>query len=724
MIAQRVQTVALLGNPNAGKSSLFNHLTGLQQKVGNFPGVTVERKAGRCALTPDDKVTLVDLPGTYSLYPKSPEERIVFETLSNPQSRDYPDVVVVVADLTNLKRHLLLFTQVRDLGLPVVLALNMTDLADKIGLTVDVAQLERDFGMPVVRVNGRTGTGLQELKQAILQAKPRDFAPFYEARQAAPEAVASVRQLLHLPNDYTALLYLHHSDWLKHVSEADRQIVADVRQDTGFQSTVQQSRETIARYEVIAQILHTAMRGEPIPEGEAFSEKADAVLTHSVWGYVIFFGLLFLIFQAVFAWASYPQDAIDNGIAALNEGLRQAMPAGPLTDLLTDGIIAGLGGILIFVPQIAILFLFIAILEETGYMSRVVFLMDRIMRRFGLSGRSLVPLISGWACAIPAIMSARTIQNEKERLITIFVTPLMSCSARIPVYTILIALVVPGQTVLGFLNLQGLTLMGLYALGFIAAILSAWVMKKLMKSRERSFFIMELPDYRMPRWKNVGLTVWQKVRTFVWEAGKVIMAISIILWVLASYGPGDAMDQGEQDVRATWETNAPSAHGATVMEQQVGHLTELTPEQQLENAVASRRLEESYAGHLGRAIEPVIRPLGFDWKIGIALITSFAAREVFVGTLSTIYSVGADDSQEDTIRARLKSEINPRTGGPMFTPALAFSLLIFYVFAMQCMSTLAVVKQETNSWRWPLLQLIYMTGLAYLSSFLVYQWLA
>jgi ferrous iron transport protein B len=436
-----------------------------------------------------------------------------------------------------------------------------------------------------------------------------------------------------------------------------------------------------------------------LDEKDDINTRIDKVLLHPFWGYTIFFSVLFLIFQAIFTWASYPADLIDSGIASLNELLKSNLPESMLLSLLTDGLIAGIGGVLIFIPQIAFLFAFIAILEESGYMARVVLLMDKLMRKFGLNGKSVVPLISGVACAVPAIMATRSIDNWKERLITIMVTPLMSCSARIPIYTILIALVVPDKTVLGFMNLQGIALMALYLLGFSAAIFSALLMKVVLKIKGRSYLIMEVPSYKMPRWKNIGLTIVEKVKAFVWEAGKIIVAISIVLWVMASYGPANHMEQ------ASIETTRENPH--------------LTG-QALADKIASRKLEVSYAGHFGKFLEPVIKPLGYDWKIGIALLTSFAAREVFVGTLSTIYSVGSEADNTDTIKERLRKETNPQTGLPMYTPALAFSLLVFYAFAMQCMSTLAIVYRETNGWKWPLVQLLYMTGLAYLSAFAVY----
>jgi len=410
---------------------------------------------------------------------------------------------------------------------------------------------------------------------------------------------------------------------------------------------------------------------------------------------------LFLIFQSIFAWAQIPMDFIDSTFASLSNRLDEYFPDGPFFDLITQGIIPGIGGIVIFIPQIAILFACISILEESGYMARVVFLMDKLMRKFGLNGKSVVPLISGLACAIPAIMATRTIENWKDRLITIFVTPFMSCSARLPVFTILVALIIPDVKLFGFFNYQGLVLMGLYLLGFFAALISAFVLKLIIKTKERSYLIMEMPTYRWPKWSNVGYTIVEKTKSFVFEAGKVILAISIVLWVLASYGPGDAMNNAEDAVRHEM--------GQTKL-----------PANEFEAQVASYKLEHSYAGIIGKALEPAIEPLGYDWKIGIALVTSFAAREVFVSTIATIYSLGGTED-EQTIKGRLRSEINPNTGGPRYTPAVGLSLLVFYTFAMQCMSTLAVVKRETKGWKWPLIQLAYMTALAYVSAFIIYQ---
>ncbi|MEQ9412909.1 MAG: ferrous iron transport protein B, partial [Cyclobacteriaceae bacterium] len=495
--------------------------------------------------------------------------------------------------------------------------------------------------------------------------------------------------------------YLQQVENLSFLRDEDKAFIGSLAKAYEFFPGKYQGAETIIRYQYIQDLLSNVVLKTADTEWKRFSYRIDKVLTHKVWGYLIFFSILFLIFQSIFAWAQAPMDFIDSTFANLSNLLRDIFPEGPFFDLITQGIIPGIGGILIFVPQIAILFAFIAVLEETGYMSRVVFLMDKIMRKFGMSGKSVVPLISGWACAIPAIMATRTIENWKDRLITIFVTPLMSCSARLPVYAILVALIIPEDKLFGFFNFQGIALMGLYLLGFLAAIVSAMVMKWIVKSSERSYLIMELPTYRMPKWSNVGLTILSKTRTFVFEAGKIILAVSIVLWVLASYGPAQQMNQAE-----------------TVIDQQISNNE--VPADQRESLLMAYHLEHSYAGIIGKAIEPVIAPLGYDWKIGIALITSFAAREVFVGTMATIYSVGNTEDQT-TIKSRLRAEINPDTGGPRFTTATGLSLLVFYTFAMQCMSTLAIVKRETNGWKWPMIQLVYMTALAYVSALIVYQ---
>jgi ferrous iron transport protein B len=705
MAQRNILKIALLGNPNSGKSSLFNHLTGLNQKIGNFPGVTVDKKTGLAKINQHLVAEIIDLPGTYSLYPKSLDEQIVFDFLNSPNDAHYPDFLVVVVDVSNLKRNLLLFTQIRDLGFPVILALNMLDLAKRTGIDIDVEALKKELGVPVVTINARNGEGVDLLKTAIscpVNNPPDRFLNFSEF---APELIKEIKSTFGIKNDYLALQIAHRYKDISGFSENDKKTIGQLNQKHGFDSVLLQSKETVHRYEVIHEILGRVERKENTEQRERLSSKIDKVLTHKVGGYLIFFLLLFLMFQAVFAWAALPMDLIDQSIAGLNGWLNSVLPAGPFTSLLTEGLISGLGGILIFIPQIAILFAFIAILEESGYMSRVMFLMDKIMRQFGLNGRSVVPLISGVACAVPAIMATRSIDNWKERLVTIFITPLMSCSARIPVFAVLIGLILPEQYILGVFNLQGLALMALYLLGFLAAILSGLVMSKILKTNEKSYFIMEFPTYKIPRWKNIGFTIVEKVKAFVLEAGKVILAISVVLWVLASYGPAGKMQTAEVQAINEAETK-----GFTKSE--------------TDNLVAARKLEYSYAGYFGRWIEPTIKPLGFDWKIGIALITSFAAREVFIGTMATIYSVGDQSEDSATIMERMRQEINPDTGKPLYTVAVSCSLLIFYVFAMQCMSTLAIVYRETKSWKWPLIQFTYMTVLAYISSFIVYQLLS
>ncbi|GAB3270369.1 ferrous iron transport protein B [Larkinella harenae] len=690
---------------------MFNELTGLRQKVGNFPGVTVDKKSGTAFLNESTEIVVVDLPGVYSIYPKSADEQVVTDILANPSHPDYPDAAVVVVDASNLSRNLLLFSQVQDLGVPVILALNMLDIAQQQQIEVNAVRLSMQLQVPVVKINARVGEGMDLLKKAIEQqiaAPARADKLFFDPEQLTTTVntdvkglIADVRKEYKLANNYLALQYVIQHDGFSFLGEPQRVGLDRLIEKHRFNELDFQASETIGRYQRIGTVVKEVVTNKRPLGQSTWSQRIDRILLHPVWGYATFLLILLLIFQAIFAWAQPFMDGIDEGVAWLNGTLKERLPEGPLTDLLTDGIIAGVGGVVVFIPQIAFLFLLVSILEESGYMSRVMVLMDRVMRQFGLNGRSVVPLISGVACAVPALMATRSIGSWRERLITILVTPLMSCSARLPIYTILIALVVPEKTVLGFLNLQGLVLMGLYLLGLVAALVAAYVFKKIVRSRERSLFVMELPTYKWPRWNHVGITVWDSVKSFVWQAGRVIMAISIVLWVLASYGPGDSMEQAENQVRQEMANQ---------------------PSEEIENRVSSEKLEASYAGRFGKILEPAIKPLGYDWKIGIALISSFAAREVFVGTIATIYSIGSADGENDsTIREKLASEVNPETGGPMYTPAVAYSLLIFYVFAMMCMSTIATVYRETKGWKWPMIQLAYMSVLAYGSAFLVYQ---
>lgn len=697
--------IALLGNPNCGKSSIFNQLTGLRQKVGNFPGVTVDKKLGRLFLDDGRWITLIDFPGTYSFYPTSQDERIAVQTFSNPDDNHYPDAIIYIADVTRLEKHLLLFSQLKDLGLPIILVLNMADLADRDGIAVRTDFLAEKFDAPVVMVSGRTGKGIDELK-AVIAALPEtkfDDKPTYKLSNVEKRVAARIRELLPVKDDYRAKLIAHHYVWLPFLAPDKRAEIARIVAEEGFVDLRAQVEETMARYDHFTPIVQRALY-KPQHRLENFTEKLDAVLTHRIAGPLIFFVIMLLVFQAIFTWATYPMDWIEGAFAALGDGVRNVLPAGWFTDFLTDGILAGLGGIVVFVPQIAILFFLITLLEEVGYMARAVFLFDRLMQAFGLNGRSIVALISGGACAIPAIMSTRTISNWKERLITILVTPLISCSARIPVYTVLIGFVVPATTVWGFFNLQGLAFMGLYLLGIAGALTSALIFKLILRTRETSFLMLELPEYRPPVMRNVWLTVWEKVKSFLLEAGKVILIISMILWVLASYGPSSDMEAAEAEALEL---------------AQARNLDETATD----DLVAAKKIEASFAGQLGKLVEPVIRPLGYDWKIGIALITSFAAREVFVGTMATIYSIGSSDD-EFSVRERMARERDADTGEPVYTIATSLSLLLFYVFAMQCMATLAVVRKETNSWKWPVVQFLFMTALAYLSALAAYQFLS
>lgn len=694
--------VALIGNPNTGKTSIFNALTGLNQKVGNYPGITVEKKEGICRLPRGVKAHILDLPGTYSLNASSLDENVVIELLLNKNDKDFPDVAVVVTDVENLKRNLLLFTQIKDLRIPTILVINMADRMERRGISLDVPRMEENLKTKIALVSARRGEGVQELKELIANYKQLSTEPCVNASLIDPEYFRQLQNTFPQQDLYKLWLVITQDanfvDLNRHMSP--EKASGFTTKSTSELKRLQQ-KETIMRYQFINGVLKESYKVDA-RAAKGFRASLDRILTHKILGYLIFFLILLTIFQAIYDWSSVPMDFIDAQFASLSEWVNHNLPDGPLTSLIAEGIIPGLGGIVIFIPQIAFLFLFIAILEESGYMSRVVFLMDRVMRRFGLSGKSVVPLISGTACAIPAVMAARNIESWKERLITILVTPFTTCSARLPVYLIIIALVIPDKRFMG-MNLQGLTLMGLYLLGFGMAVFAAWVLHRTLNIKGKSFFVVEMPDYKLPLLKNVVYTVVEKTRSFVLGAGKIIMAISIILWFLASNGPGEKFGRAEELVREQAQA-------------------EQWSEEITEARLASYRLQNSYIGIAGRAIEPVIRPLGYDWKIGIAVLSSFAAREVFVGTLATIYSVGSDE--EETIKNRMRNEVNEATGQPLFNLASGISLMLFYAFAMQCMSTLAIVKRETNSWKWPLVQLIGMGLLAYGAAWMAYTLLA
>ena len=641
--------IALLGNPNTGKSSVFNLLTGMRQKIGNFPGVTVEKKTG---MFYDDKETfeIIDFPGTYSLNPRSIDEEVVSKVLRDKTNSDYPDLILAVIDSSRIENNLFLFTQLYDLGIPMVLVLNMWDLAKKQGVNIDLDKLQKSFpDVTIITTNARVGIGKDRIIEAIRTPKKRNNTRF-----------------------------INQSDEpLKDAQNYQRKL-AELRKNK------------------IQELTPSFVKKENLKK----TGKLDLFFVHPLWGYLFFLFILLVIFQFIFSFASYPMDWIENSFLYLSELSADSFPSGLLTDLISQGVIPGIGGVFIFIPQIALLFFFIAILEETGYLSRVVFIMDRIMRPLGLNGKSIVPLISSLACAIPGIMSTRTISNWKERLITILIAPLMSCSARIPVYTLLIALVIPEGYVMGFINIQGLVLFGLYLLGIIGALVTAFVLKLIIKNKSKGFLLLELPNLKPPVWRNVGFTVIEKVKIFVFDAGKIILAISIVLWFMASYGPGDTIEKSSQGL----------------MESEDYQQSTDDEQQSLKSSVM---LENSYIGNLGKFIEPVIEPLGYDWKMGISLITSFAAREVFVGSLSTIYAVHDEREEKQKLRETMRKEIR-KDGTPTYTLASGMSLMVFYVFAMQCMSTVAVVKRETQSWKWPIIQMAFMGIMAYAFALLTF----
>ncbi|NNE55421.1 MAG: ferrous iron transport protein B [Flavobacteriales bacterium] len=660
-----MKKIALLGNPNCGKTSLFNALTGLNQKVGNFAGVTVDRKSSTITLPDGEKAQLTDLPGAHSLTPNSLDERVVFDVLTNPNDPNYPDLIIAVLDASVLSKGLFIASQVIDLGIPVLTVLNLNDVAARKGISLDEEALSIELGTPVVSINAREKKGIGKLLEALsreISSSEKQFFPKSSYRE-----------------------------WLIHSIGDDSKVSVEERME-----------DITRRYDLIEGIVRKVIDHQMIVQGDkgSMTRKIDRVVLHKLWGPLIFVGIFFLLFQAVFSVAAYPMDWIDGAMAGLGDLISSALPQGLFSSFIVDGLIAGLNGVIIFLPQIMILFGLIAILEDSGYMARASFLNDKLLGFSGMNGKSIVPLVGGFACAVPAIMAARSIGDPKTRLITIMVTPLMSCSARLPVYIFLIAFIVPDTYYLGFIGLQGLFMLGLYMLGIIAAVVMAWVMKKALKGPSGDNFILELPEYQSPRWKDTLMTMINKGKTFVTEAGKVIVLISIVLWFLASFAPGNAFE----NIEASY-TEAPAGWS----------------EEDVEMAIASEKLEASYAGIIGKQIEPLIQPIGFDWKIGIALVTSFAAREVFVGTMSTIYGLHGDSDGVLELRDQLMTQVDPKTGRPVMTMPVALSLVIFYVFAMQCMSTVAVVKKETGGWKWPIIQFTLMTGLAYVASLITFQ---
>lgn len=707
--------VGLIGNPNSGKSTVFNQLTGLRQKTGNFPGVTVEIKVGSFTLPKGQKVSLIDFPGAYSLYPTSSDEKVLAEVLSNPGDANFPDMLVYIADVTNLEKHLLLFSQILDLQIPAILVLNMMDVAAEEGIRVQTQILAAKLGVAVVAVSGRTGENIAQLKaqmEQLANTAPLATKPFYTLTENECSVAEAVKLNFGTENGYRALLIAHHKDWLPFLSAPERAMLTTIQDTKQFQSLRAQVEETMTRFDRFVPIVKSAVQ-QPSAFPLTFTDRLDGVLTHRFFGPLIFFGIMALVFMCIFygyeitgGWVEGAMGWLIEQAEALTTPLKMAW----LTDFITKGILEGLKGVLVFIPQIALLSLLIALLEESGYLTRVVFMFDRMMQRFGMNGRSIVALIGGGACAVPAIKGTRTITNWKERIITIMVTPFISCSARIPVYMVLIPIALPNAGWWIWAQVFG----GMYVLGVVVALLSGWVLKKILRSSEQSFLTLHMPVYRVPHWKNVWLTVVDKVKSFVSGVWKPIIIITSVLWLLSSFGPGDI---------------AGKARASAEEEIALGHV----PDSLRGDLEASYKLEYSWAGKIGKFIEPAIRPLGYDWKIGIGILSSFLAREVFNSTMYIIYSLESVGKIEEgeagdqkpferysSLKDRMLNDTFRDTHQKIYTPATGLSLLVFYALAMQCMSTLVVVKQETGKWRWAIIQFVFMGAIAYLFAWLTF----
>lgn len=680
-----MRKIALVGNPNCGKTTLFNRLTGLNQRVGNYPGITVDKRSGKLKLGENHDVELIDLPGAYSLSSNSMDEQIVQDVLLNNAAESHPDLILSVVDVSNLHRNLFLASQVHDLGIPMVLVLNMIDLLE--GEVIRTEELEKAFNCPVISISAKDGKGMDSLKKLLLHSTQPEDNPHINLDDKWITDPEVIRELLPNTSVYQRFKITNHIDklsWVEH-----QQKISDLAHQSGNSTYKAELNEINARYRFIDQLVKKVKLTKTDLRSKQITEKIDAITTHPIKGLAVFLLTFFIIFQAVFTFAAYPMDLIDSGFVWLGESVATLLPEGMLADFLVDGLLAGIGGVLVFLPQIMILFGLFTILEDSGYLARVSFMTDGLLRKFGMNGKSVIPLVGGFACAVPSIMAARTIENRKERLITIFITPLMSCSARLPVYVFLVSFIAPDDYLLGFISAQGLVMMGMYLLGIVVSLLVALLINYFMKHKSGSSFILELPRYRFPNSKNILSSMINKGKTFVTEAGKIILIASLVLWTLGYFGPQKEMDRIEQKYEQM-------ALESNLSEDELSYLE------------SSEKLEYSYLGYIGKGIEPVIRPLGFDWKIGIALVASFAAREVFVGTMATIYSVEDDPESEGGLKA-IK-----------FSYATAFSLLIFYVFALQCLSTVAIVKQETGGWKWPSIQLVSFTALAYFASWLTY----
>lgn len=693
--------VALIGNPNVGKTSIFNLLTGMNQHVGNYPGVTVDKKVGFCKLSQIINARIYDLPGTYSTNPNSMDEKVAVSCLLDRDDIDFPDVVVVVADVENLKQNLYLFTQIKDFGIPTILAINMADRMKPRGITIDIPALEAALHTRIALVSTRQKTGIEELKELIINYKKLSLETLVDIARIDPPFFSSLKEKF--PNEELGKLWMVISQNFEVVGALRKMEIQKENIKTEAEIKRMQQRETILRYQVINNALKDTYRVTAVGT-RAFLDK---ILLHKVWGYVIFMAILLLIFQVIFYVSEYPKGWIESALGWVGEWLSGILPEGSLTSLLVDGVIPGLTAVVSFVPQIALLFFFISLLEESGYMSRVVFLMDRIMRPFGLNGKGTIPLISGAACAIPAVMATRTIESWRERLIAILVTPFITCSARLPIYLIIIKLVIPQGNYFFFDN-QAVALFALYMLGVFMAIFSAWLLSKflVLKHTIKTHFIIEMPTYKVPLARNVLLTVYEKSKAFVVNAGKIIFFMTVLIWFLQTHGLSEKYCNAETHTQQ--------------MAAQYGW-----DEEQKEHYLLSYRTENSLLGNMGKFVEPIFRPLGYDWKISIAVLGSFAARETFVSTLATIYSLGEVDVEEGeaeqrTVITRLQEEMRP-DGTPMFNLATGVSILLFFASAMQCISTFAIVRKETNSWKWAIIQWLFMTGFAYLSAFVAYQ---
>ena len=672
---QKVKHILLVGNPNVGKSTIFNLLCNKNQKTGNYAGVTVASHQGTY-IHQGEEVEIVDLPGSYSIYPTSEDEAIFTKYLIEEQEK-YSGVIYI-ADALNLKRSLLLFQQIKDLGIPVLVVLNQMDLAEKRGLLIDSKKLETLIGNRILKTNAKANIGIEEIRNAI---RNNEFSvsdkAFFDIPSDNLGLVFKISRQINETNFYKVWTLIAADTYLGKLESVKTQLNQEDRKCMVPKRL--QVQETIRRYQQIDGYMSQIISKKPQFK-ELLTEKLDKVLVHPILGYLVFALILLMIFQSVFLIAEYPMNWIDGSFAWLSQFTKTHLPEGPINSLLSDGIIPGIGGIVIFAPQIGILLYFLYLLEDSGYMARVIFLMDRFLRPFGLNGKSIVPLVSGTACAIPAIMSTRNIENVKERLITILITPFMTCSARLPVYSIIIALIFSDETIWG-IQYKALALFAMYFLGFVTALISAFILKYFIKNKGKTFLVMDLPAYKMPLWTYDFKLVLGKVWEFITGAGKIILAVSVILWVLSYFGPKD--------------------------------------EKQLFQVQSEVKLENSYLAKIGRQMEPAIAPLGYDWKMGVGILSSFAAREVFVGTMSTLYSLD-DEAEEQTVIEKMKADVKPN-GEKVFNFATGISILIFYAFAMQCISTIAVVYRETKSWKWTAIQLVFMSGLAYFVSMIAYQ---